>query len=74
MQKFFNGWNFFRVFRFLAGLALVSYGYTKGDWLLAGLGAMFSFMAMANTACGPFARDCKVEYKETKEDGAGGDH
>ena len=68
MGSFFTNWNFFRVFRLIAGLAVLGYGYTRADWLLAGLGAMFSFMALANTSCGPFSNSCEADYKEKKDE------
>jgi uncharacterized membrane protein HdeD (DUF308 family) len=64
MDTFFRNWNFFRILRLLGGVAIFLYGYTEMDWLLMMIGVTFSVMAIANTACGPFSSDCKVDYKE----------
>ena len=64
MQAIFSNWNFSRIIRLVAGIAILTYGYLEMDWLLMMIGVTFGFMAVANTACGPFSNNCKVDYKE----------
>jgi hypothetical protein len=70
MPSFFSNWNFFRVLRLLAGMAILVYGYERMDWLLIMIGSTFSVMAIANTQCGPFASSCKVDHKEEEQNGS----
>jgi hypothetical protein len=67
MQDIFRNWNFFRALRLVAGISILVYGYMEVDWLLMLIGTTFGVMALANTACGPFANNCKVDYKEKTE-------
>ena len=64
MQAIFRNWNFFRAVRLMAGVTILVYGYLDTDWLLMMIGTTFGVMALANTACGPFSNNCKVDLKE----------
>ena len=70
MKAIFQGWNFFRTLRLVLGVGILVYGYSEMDWLLMMIGSAFSVMAIANTACGPFASNCQVDYKDKEKDGA----
>lgn len=68
MQDFFKNWDFFRVFRLIAGLAMLSYGAAKVDWPFIILGTMVGWMAVSNTGCSPFSSSCEIEPKVKKND------
>ncbi|MCW5906418.1 MAG: hypothetical protein KIS94_01035 [Chitinophagales bacterium] len=51
MQQILTGWNFFRVLRVIAGLAIVAFALDKGDWAIAAVGGLYSFMAVINVGC-----------------------
>jgi|SRR5690554_1085889 len=51
MAKYLIGWNFMRTIRLILGLVVVGQGIHAGDYLIAGLGALFASTAIFNIGC-----------------------
>lgn len=68
MQKLFKNWDFFRIFRLVAGVGMLGYGTYIVDWPFIILGTMVGWMAIANTGCSPFNKSCAVEPNTKQKD------
>jgi len=70
MKTILSNWSISRILRLIIGLIVFVYGITIIDWALIIVGGMFGFMAMANSACGPFSNSCEVDQspKQKKND------
>lgn len=68
MQEIFKHWNFFRLFRLVAGIGMLGYGAYVVDWPFIILGTMVGWMAVTNTGCTPFNNNCEIEPKVKQKD------
>jgi Na+/alanine symporter len=50
-QTIFSNWNFFRVVRLLAAIAIIVQAYLSKDIVLGIAGVMFGSMAIFNVGC-----------------------
>lgn len=50
MIEYFSKWNLSRIFRLLMGSIIVMQGIEARQWLMVGLGGIFSLMAVFNIA------------------------
>ena len=50
-QTLLTNWNLMRLARLVLGIAMVVEGIRAGIWMLAGLGALFSLMALLRIGC-----------------------
>ena len=67
MQSIIRDWNFIRIIRLIAGVYLLSYGYSIMDWLIIMIGAALALMAVTNSGCSPFFNRCEMKVKEEDE-------
>jgi hypothetical protein len=51
MKNYLKQWNSMRVLRLAWGIIIIVQGMLTREWLLAGLGAVFSLMPLVNTDC-----------------------
>jgi hypothetical protein len=58
MEAFLRNWNFTRIIRLIASVALLAYGYAIMDWLIIMIGLYLGLMAVFNAGCNPFTRTC----------------
>ena len=68
MQEIFKNWDFFRIFRLVAGIGMLAYGAFVVDWPFIILGTMLGWMAVANTGCSPFSKSCEIDPKAKQKD------
>ncbi|MEN8247859.1 MAG: hypothetical protein ABFS32_02935 [Bacteroidota bacterium] len=66
MQTIFKDWGFSRIFRLVAGLGILGYGYMELDWALIIFGSIIAIMGVTNSGCGPFSNSCEIEEKPGK--------
>ena len=67
MQTILKNWNYTRIIRLIAGIALLAYGYAIMDWLIIMIGLALGLMAITNSGCSPFSRSCDVDFKKDSE-------
>lgn len=60
MTKYLIGWNFMRAIRLILGLVVIGQGIHAGDYLIAGLGAVFAATAIFNIGCCANAGVCNT--------------
>lgn len=51
MKNYFRKWNLMRVLRLALGILFIVQGIIAKEWLLAGLGGLFSLMPLLNIGC-----------------------
>ena len=51
MKKILSGWNFLRLLRLALGVLIFINGVATAQWIVAGLGALFAGLAIANIGC-----------------------
>lgn len=51
MKNYFRNWNFMRVLRLALGIIVIVQGIEAKEWLLVGLGSLFSLMPLMNIGC-----------------------
>ncbi|MGN7818918.1 hypothetical protein ACTJJB_02245 [Chitinophaga sp. 22536] len=51
MNNYLKHWNFMRTLRLALGILIIVQGIIAKEWLLAGLGGLFSLMPLMNTGC-----------------------
>ncbi len=51
MKNYLNNWNLMRVLRLALGIIIIVQGIVAKEWLLAGLGGLFSLMPLMNIGC-----------------------
>lgn len=51
MKAYLKTWNFMRVLRLALGIFIIVQGIMAKEWLLAGLGGLFSLMPLMNIGC-----------------------
>ncbi|MBB2950721.1 hypothetical protein [Sphingobacterium sp. JUb56] len=51
MKKYLRNWNFMRVLRLAVGILVVVQGIQTKEWLIVGLGSLFSLMPLINIGC-----------------------
>jgi len=66
MQTILKNWNFVRIIRLIAGIALLAYGSSIMDWLIMMIGFTLGIMALTNSGCSPFS-SCDVDIKKDRE-------
>lgn len=75
MNNYLKQWNFMRTLRLALGILIIVQGIIAKEWLLAGLGGLFSLMPLMNTGfCGvsgcstPIPRNNKKTEDTTYEE------
>ncbi|MFH6967199.1 hypothetical protein [Flavobacterium sp. FlaQc-28] len=51
MKNYLRNWNFMRVLRLVLGIFIIVQGIMAKEWLLIGLGGLFSLMPLMNIGC-----------------------
>ena len=51
MKSYLKTWNFMRVLRLALGIFIIVQCIMAKEWLLAGLGVLFSLMPLMNIGC-----------------------
>lgn len=51
MKAYLKTWDFMRVLRLAMGIFIIVQGISAKEWLLAGLGGLFSLMPLMNIGC-----------------------
>ncbi|RZF57921.1 hypothetical protein [Sphingobacterium corticibacterium] len=51
MKSYFRSWNLMRVLRLALSILVIVQGIIAKEWLLAGLGGLFSLMPLLNIGC-----------------------
>lgn len=51
MKNYLKNWNMMRVLRLAVGIFIIVQGIMAKEWLLAGLGGLFSLMPLMNIGC-----------------------
>lgn len=51
MKNFLNNWNIMKVIRLVLGIFIIIQGVIEQQWLLVGLGGLFSLMSLMNIGC-----------------------
>lgn len=51
MRNYLMNWNFMRVLRLALGIFIMVQGIMAKEWLLVGLGGLFSLMPLLNMGC-----------------------
>ncbi len=51
MKSYLKNWNMMRVLRLALGIFIIVQGIMAKEWLLAGLGGLFSLMPLMNIGC-----------------------
>lgn len=51
MKNYFSNWNFMRLLRLALGIFVIVQGAVAKEWLLVGLGSLFSLMPLMNIGC-----------------------
>ena len=51
MKGYLRSWNFMRVLRLALGIFIIVQGVQAKEWLLVGLGTLFSLMPLMNIGC-----------------------
>lgn len=51
MKGYLRNWNFMRVLRLGLGIFVIVQGIMAKEWLLVGLGGLFSLMPLMNIGC-----------------------
>ncbi len=51
MRNYLMNWNFMRVLRLAVGIFIMVQGIMAKEWLLVGLGGLFSLMPLLNMGC-----------------------
>lgn len=51
MKSYFRSWDLMRVLRLALGIFIIIQGIIAKEWLLAGLGGLFSLMPLMNVGC-----------------------
>lgn len=69
MRNYWMGWNFMRAIRLILGVVVVGQGIHAGDYLIAGLGALFAGTALFNIGCCATTGACstytRIDYRKT---------
>ncbi len=69
MRNYLMGWNFMRTIRLILGVVVVGQGIHAGDYLIAGLGALFASTALFNIGCCAATGACntytRTDYRKT---------
>lgn len=79
MKDYIRKWNAMRIMRLIIGMVVIVQGIQGEQWILVGLGTVFSLMPIFNVGCGiggcnvPQQRsrvhpDDEVVYEEVKLD------
>ncbi|NGF57787.1 hypothetical protein G5B00_14810 [Parapedobacter sp. SGR-10] len=51
MKNYLKNWNFIRLLRLALGIFITVQGIMAKEWLLVGLGGLFSLMPLMNIGC-----------------------
>ncbi|WP_282637403.1 hypothetical protein [Sphingobacterium thalpophilum] len=51
MNRYLRNWNLMRVLRLALGIFIIVQGIMQKEWLLLGLGSLFSLMPLMNAGC-----------------------
>jgi len=51
MKNYLRNWDFVRVLRLAIGILIIVQGMMAHQWLLVGLGGLFSLMPLMNIGC-----------------------
>ncbi|SEH63179.1 hypothetical protein SAMN02927937_00575 [Paenimyroides aquimaris] len=51
MRNYLRNWSFMRVLRLALGIFIVVQGIMTKEWLIVGLGGLFSLMPLMNIGC-----------------------
>lgn len=51
MKNYLRNWDFMRALRLMLGIFVILQGITTKEWLLVGLGGLFSLMPLMNIGC-----------------------
>lgn len=51
MKNYVRNWNFMRVMRLALGIYVIVQGAMLNEWLLVGLGGLFTLMPLMNVGC-----------------------
>lgn len=51
MRNYLRNWDFMRVLRLALGIFIIVQGIIAKEWLLAGIGGLFSLMPLMNIGC-----------------------
>lgn len=51
MKNYFKNWNFMRMLRLALGILIIVQGIMANEWLLVGVGGLFSLIPLMNMGC-----------------------
>lgn len=51
MKRYLRNWNLMRILRLGMGIFIIVQGIMEKEWLLVGLGSLFSLMPLLNIGC-----------------------
>lgn len=51
MRNYLRNWNFMRALRLALGIFIIVQGIIANEWLLVGMGGLFSLMPLMNIGC-----------------------
>ncbi|WP_240775499.1 hypothetical protein [Sphingobacterium psychroaquaticum] len=51
MNRYLRNWNLMRVLRLALGIFIIVQGIMEQQWLLVGMGSLFSLMPLMNIGC-----------------------
>lgn len=65
MKNYIKNWNIIRFLRVATGIAVLVQGILIKDWLLSGLGGLFTLMPLMNAGCG-VGGNCNTNYAKRR--------
>ena len=66
MKSYLKNWDLMRILRLGLGILIIAQGVQANDWLIAGLGALFSLMPLLNKGCCS-SSSCPVPVRKTND-------
>lgn len=66
MKGYLRNWNLMRVLRLALGIFIIVQGVMEKEWLLIGLGSLFSLMPLMNTGCCGVSR-CNTPVRKSNK-------
>ncbi len=66
-NRFLRGWNFQRGLRLVIGIVIVVQSILVKEWLMAGLGGLFTLMPIFNVGCCGGSACCEMPSEKTQK-------
>jgi len=65
MKNYLSNWNLMRVIRLALGIIIIMQGVDAQQWMLVGLGGLFTLMPLLNVGCCGITA-CNTNYSRRK--------